>query len=220
MSCILQWLCDHQIWLFGLTLILFASSIAFCFIRASKNVACVIMAIGVLLSLVFSVVALCVVCPRVIPKEDLGFDYIGVVVGILALLVVFTVSWQIYNAIDDKKKIRDEVIKEISQEIEDYLIQEDTTLLNAYVETKQWSIVVCFLSNLTHRYDYALRKNPNKDVSGFINTVGQIVNNIDYKAIPISKMYGIMELIKNMKPKDERINKICGDFDKNINKQK
>lgn len=170
---------------------------------------------------VFSVYAACVctlwLCPslpRLLTSKELQFDYIGAIIGILSLIVVFTVSWQIYNAINDKKKIRDEVIKEISQEIEDYLIQEDTTLLNAYVEAKQWSIAVCLLCNLTHRHDYALRKNPNKDVSEFINAVGQIVTNIDYGAIQISKMCGIMEIIKGMKPKDENVIKIYNAFNK------
>lgn len=35
----------------------------------------------------------------------LGLDYIGAIVGILALLVVFTVGWQIYKTIDIDNKI-------------------------------------------------------------------------------------------------------------------
>lgn len=53
------------------------------------------------ISLVFSIFALC----RAYPRESLGFDYMGVIVGLLALLVGFLVAWQIYKTIDVDKKI-------------------------------------------------------------------------------------------------------------------
>lgn len=37
---------------------------------------------------------------------DLGFDYMGVIVGSLAILVTFLVGWNIYSAIDAKEKIK------------------------------------------------------------------------------------------------------------------
>lgn len=58
-------------------------------------------------SFILSIAALCRTYPRYISYEEcnLGFDYMGVIVGALALLVGFLVAWQIYNTIDVDKKI-------------------------------------------------------------------------------------------------------------------
>lgn len=56
-------------------------------------------------SFIANYIVLAWVFPRIISKGNLGFDYMGVVVGILALLVVFTVSWQIINAMEVKKEL-------------------------------------------------------------------------------------------------------------------
>ena len=39
-----------------------------------------------------------------IPNET-GFDYIGLIVGILALLVTMLIGWQIYNALSLEQKV-------------------------------------------------------------------------------------------------------------------
>nr|DAU79289.1 MAG TPA: hypothetical protein [Caudoviricetes sp.] len=58
-------------------------------------------------SFILSIAALCRTYPRYISYEEcnLGFDYMGVIVGALALLVGFLVAWQIYKTIDVDKKI-------------------------------------------------------------------------------------------------------------------
>lgn len=104
MSCVLQYICDNQRVLIFLSFVLFATSI-FLYKFKHKNAAWIIMATGVLLAMVFSIISLCIVCPRVIPKENLGFDYIGAIIGILSVLVVFTVGWQIINAMEVKKEL-------------------------------------------------------------------------------------------------------------------
>ena len=48
---------------------------------------------------------LCPSLPRILSNKELQFDYIGAIVGILSLIVVFTVSWQIYNAMEVKKEL-------------------------------------------------------------------------------------------------------------------
>lgn len=52
-------------------------------------------------SLLASVIAIC----RTHPRVELGFDYIGLIVGILALLVTMLIGWQIYNALSLEQKI-------------------------------------------------------------------------------------------------------------------
>lgn len=48
------------------------------------------------------IVLLCVICPRI---ENLGFDYIGVIVAILALLVTLLIGWNIFTALDFRKEV-------------------------------------------------------------------------------------------------------------------
>lgn len=48
-------------------------------------------------------IILCIVhFPRIIQNHNLGFDYLGLIVGILAFLVALLIGWQIYNTINAK----------------------------------------------------------------------------------------------------------------------
>ena len=49
------------------------------------------------LNLVFAGINICIVFPR---TQDLCFDYIGVIVGIFALLVTVLIGWNVYSLID------------------------------------------------------------------------------------------------------------------------
>ena len=53
------------------------------------------------IAIVISIIAICISCPHI---PELGFDYQGVIVGILALLVTVLIGWNIYNIIDFNKK--------------------------------------------------------------------------------------------------------------------
>ncbi len=67
-----------------------------------------IVCIASVISLVLSITALCRSFCR---TEDLGFDYLGIIVGVLAILVTCLVAWNIYTIIDVKgevKKMKDE----------------------------------------------------------------------------------------------------------------
>ncbi len=55
------------------------------------------------ISVIASVIAICRTCPRV----ELDFDYMGLIVGILALLVTMLIGWQIYNAMNLDRKVSD-----------------------------------------------------------------------------------------------------------------
>ena len=54
------------------------------------------------LALVFSIIA---VCRSFCRTPDLEVDYMGVIVGVLAILVTVLVTWNIYSAIDANNKI-------------------------------------------------------------------------------------------------------------------
>lgn len=49
-------------------------------------------------------IALSTLC-RNAPRE-LGFDYMGIIVGILSLLIGFLVAWQIYNSLQVNEKVK------------------------------------------------------------------------------------------------------------------
>lgn len=64
------------------------------------------------ISIMVSVAALCRTYPH---TSDLGMDYQGVIVGMLALLVTILIGWQIYAAINVKEELKD--IKDLRREI-------------------------------------------------------------------------------------------------------
>lgn len=70
-----------------------------------------------LIAIAFSVVALCRTCPRL---ENLNFDYMGVIVGILSLLITILIGWNIFQVVDlkthkrDVELLKEEVAKEIN----------------------------------------------------------------------------------------------------------
>lgn len=57
-----------------------------------------------LLSIILSIVAICIAAYR---TPELTFDYQGVIVGALSLLVTVLIGWQIFNTLNFKKDIQD-----------------------------------------------------------------------------------------------------------------
>lgn len=55
-------------------------------------------------ALAVGVAAIIIACPR---KEELGFDYTGVIVGILSLLVTALIGWNIYKTLEIDRHIRE-----------------------------------------------------------------------------------------------------------------
>lgn len=56
---------------------------------------------------IFSIFFLCNKFPRIICEEGIYLDYIGIIIGILALLVTVLMGWNIYTVIDTKKVLND-----------------------------------------------------------------------------------------------------------------
>lgn len=69
-----------------------------------------------LLAVFLQFVILCFYAPRVINGKSLGFDYMGVIVAVLAALITFAVGWQIWQFIAMRDDIKD--AKKVTQEIE------------------------------------------------------------------------------------------------------
>lgn len=61
-------------------------------------------------ALAVGVAAIAIAYPR---KEELGFDYTGVIVGILSLLVMILIGYEIFRAFTFNKKVKKEVKKKL-----------------------------------------------------------------------------------------------------------
>ena len=75
-------------------------------------------------ALIFSIIA---VCRSFCRTSDLGFDYLGVIIGSLAIMVTYLVAWNIHTAIDANHKIkemRDEIVALRSSIVSDKLSSE------------------------------------------------------------------------------------------------
>ena len=68
-------------------------------------------------AIIISIIAICIACPH---KQELGFDYQGVIVGTLSLLVTALIGWQIYEAVHFKDILKKEDLESSSEIIEAY----------------------------------------------------------------------------------------------------
>lgn len=75
--------------------------------------------LSLLLSIISSVISIISICIAAYRSPELGFDYMGIIVGILSLLVTILIGWQIYNFIYS----REEINKAIKNIITEYLNQ-------------------------------------------------------------------------------------------------
>lgn len=78
-----------------------------------RNIVILILSV---ISTLISIIAICRVCPN---TSELGLDYQGIIVGILALLVTALIGWQIYISINVKEELKEILVfrKEISNKI-------------------------------------------------------------------------------------------------------
>lgn len=82
--------------------------------------------IGLPFSVVGTIVCICCLFYR---TDTLGFDYMGVIVGILSLLVAFLLGWQIYSVIDMKKSI-EEIKSNTNKRQEETMARAYTSIMN------------------------------------------------------------------------------------------
>lgn len=94
---------------------------------------------------ILCIVLLCIVYPRI---ENLGFDYIGVIVAILALLVTILIGWNIWSVIDIKsiRKEFDTLRYEFQRQI-NYL-QNKTDYNTAFMHGRTSQMMACSLTEL------------------------------------------------------------------------
>lgn len=162
----------------------------------------------------FSIAALCITCPRIIGENkgiSLGFDYLGVIVGVLSILVALLLGWQIFYSIDTKNRIAK--IESLQTSLNEQLRLAKKRNLQAETETKYhisrmqglslfdkqpYTAYMAFFNALTVSLsiDGEHVDNSLNDLRGVIHTI---------KSESLSKVNAIdMEKIKDLTP--ERLN--------------
>lgn len=79
----------------------------------------IISAIFSIAAIVISIIALSNICPRQYQEDNPGLDYLGVIIGILALLVTFLVAWQIWQTMASRDEIK--TLTKLNKDLENSL---------------------------------------------------------------------------------------------------
>lgn len=112
-------------------------------------------------------IALAIYAPRVVKDHNLGFDYMGVIVGILALLVTLLVAWQIYNTIRSTHQI--ERIEEDFKDLERTIDNRVTERMNVLEREASAMICVSLAKSPIHLHQFSEALNKRFDKKGVTN---------------------------------------------------
>lgn len=129
-----------------------------------------------LAAIIMSIAALAHTHPRTLYSANdktivLGFDYIGVIVAILALLVTFLVAWQIYSTIRSTRQI-----ESIEDEFEDLkssvgkIVEDRMNVLE-----REASAMICFTlaKSPVHLHQFSEALNERFGLNGITNMLNQ-----------------------------------------------
>lgn len=138
-----------------------------------------------IVSLAFSSLLMFPCLPRILSNEELQFDYIGAIVGILALLVTALIGVDIYKSISIENrmnKIVDEKLKDIKEEciVEIYKssIVDAEAMILYYKENKKWhELMILKKLNVMRELDLK-RRNPNYQImmQGTLQLTEELIN--------------------------------------------
>ena len=134
--------------------------------------------------------------------NQLGFDYIGVIVGVLALLVTALIGLDIYKSISIEnrmKKIIDEKLKEIKEEcivdIYKNSIVDAEAMILYYKENKKWrELMILKKLNMMRELDLK-RRNPNYQImmQGTLQLTEELINkSSEFDTITYNEYVGYM----------------------------
>ena len=201
--------------------IVFLFLIAFAFYMAKKKTTgikpCILVCTN-FLALIFSIAALCMTHPN-----QLGFDYIGVIVGILALLVTILIGWNIYQLVDVKgiRKEFEAYKEDVKADINRHLLLEENALAVEYWRERDWNKVLIIRSNMAHRLRQLLENDSDTVISDFVSSVAQMINH-DLKENDYiqhgSQLAGFMDVFRQLSKYNKRINDIYDKYKENASK--
>ena len=130
---------------------------------------------------------LCPSLPRILSNDELQFDYIGAIIGILSLLITVLLGWNIYTIIDIHKirkefdDFRNQTIQKIdvinndlSNKVERSLIESHRSmaLMNNELENNYF-LLFHYMNMLIHQSSIGLYDDCNRTIAQII-TIGQI----------------------------------------------
>lgn len=136
-----------------------------------------VITIAILLSavaIIFSTITLC----SVYPNENLGFDYLGIMVGILTLLITVLIGWQIFSLINLKEiekeniKLKKTIFEEIYLEFGFTYKSNASNSVGMFNQSKRQSFI--HASNIIYYSIYAIQKYTQ---AGDFDTANKIISN-------------------------------------------
>lgn len=141
-----------------------------------------------IISIIISIVAICISMPRV---HNLGIDYLGFIVAIISIATTFAVGFQIWNAISFEQKLN-KIKEETQKNAQDKIIKNNGILIHviAYfgvymdakyaIQRKEFNVAlnnyVAALEYLDYLKDYKIEL----DRSDIYRMIISIVNNYDF----------------------------------------
>lgn len=99
-----------------------------------------------ILSLIISVIALAVALPR---PNNLGFDYLGVIVAIISLATAFAVGFQIWNALSLEKRLKELKAKIETDNIAKITSLEEKLMVDLDNKSEQLSVFISYKVSAT-----------------------------------------------------------------------
>ena len=123
----------------------------------------------------------CCWSPRIIKGNDLGFDYLGLIVGVLSLLVTILIGWNIYTLIDfDSKinKIVNKILNEKSKSVYEGIIGanigQDLEDVKFYTVQGNYPKVAFLYNRILQSY---MKLNKDEQVKTMIDTINVFIDN-------------------------------------------
>ena len=167
-----------------------------------------------LISLLFSIISLCNSYPR---TSDFGFDYLGIIVGILSFLVAFVTIIFGYNIYSLKKELKNEVSRQINN-VERKLKSKIETLGNevsgnmffriAESELKNKQYDLAFQNYILAAYNFNMYNSNLSTITVCINRLKYIIKSMQLENITISMFpdgkQDLLQYIINLNRKDTR----------------
>lgn len=129
--------------------------------------------------IVGAAIAICLLC-RVCPTNDVKFDYIGVIIGILALLVTLLVAWNIYSALGIERRIEEALDKQRQHNIEQ---KTDLDNFKKEIYSKIKTLETSIPTQIDQQIQNSLKSAKNAYISLFNTTQAQVaaaIKDIDY----------------------------------------
>lgn len=165
-----------------------------------------------LISLLFSIISLCNSYPR---TSSNGFDYLGIIVGILSFLVAFVTIIFGYNIYSLKKELKNEVSRQINN-VERKLKSKIETLGNevsgnmffriAESELKNKQYDLAFQNYILAAYNFNMYNSNLSTITVCINRLKYIIKSMQLENITISMFpdgkQDLLQYIINLNRKD------------------